>query len=247
MMRAGMIMLPKHASWLEDLKAEVTMFPVGKHDDIIDALSMIEDARADLLVPDFNSRTCLAPDIPVPVHWPVWASMVADPDGDAVILLCTCSPEGFLTVVDQIYARVSPEELYQKYRHMTGARRVVSVQAPMEMFKERRNSGQIRAYAYNSAGFHMVQNKCDYATMLPVLSSYFSAPPGSTPKLRINPKCKRLLWELYNSLEGELKSPDRKSIQALMLWLAMGPKWRDMRSEPMNGSRVISYPKADIP
>lgn len=247
MLRAGMIKIPKHASWLKDLREEIEAFPVGKHDDIIDALSMIEDARADLLVPSFNSRTCVAKDMPIPVHWPLWGSMVADPDGDAVILLGTCSPEGMLTVIDQIYARVAPEELYNKYKHMTGTRRVISTQAPMDMFRERRSSGQTRANCYRQAGFKLTENRTDYSAMLQTLGSYFTAPPGSAPKLTINPRCKRLLWELYNALEGEVKSADRKSIQALLLWLGMGPKWRDLRSDPVKSRSVIDYPKADVP
>jgi len=247
LMRVGMLYAPKHAQWLEDLKAEVTMFPVSKHDDILDAISMIEDARADLLVPAFNSRTCVSPDMPIPAHWPLWASMVSDPDGDSVILLGTCSPEGQLTIIDQIYARVTPEELFQKYKDMLGHRQVISLQAPMELFKERRQTGQIRVSAYTAVGFRPWQSMCDYSVMLPILSSYFTSPDGGKPKLQINPKCKRLLWELYNALDGELKAPDRKSIQALLLWLAMGPKWRDMKSQPISSTRKINYPSADIP
>lgn len=247
LMRSGMLYVPKHAEWLEDLKAEVSMFPVGKHDDIIDALAMIEDARAELLVPSFNSRTCVAVDVAIPSHWPLWSSMVADPDGDSVILLGTCSPEGVLTVVDQVYAQGTPEELYHKYKRMLGNRQVISLQAPMEMFKERRRSGQIRSIGFSAAGFTMSQSMCDYSVMLPVLGSYFATPDGSRPKLQIGPKCKRLLWELYNGLKGELKSHDRKSVQALLIWLALGPKWRDMKSQPMNSRRKINYPSADIP
>ena len=55
------------------------------------------------------------------------------------------------------------------------------------------------------------------------------------------------MWELYNALEGELKSPDRKSIQALLLWLAMGPKWRDMKNDPVRSADKIQYPDADVP
>ena len=247
LMRVGMLYAPKHAPWLEDFKAEVGMFPVAKHDDILDALSMIEDARAELLVPAFNSRTCVAADTPIPAHWPLWSSMVADPEGDAVIIFGTCSPEGNLTILDQIYARVTPEELYHKYKEMIGNRQVISLQVPMEMFKERRKTGQIRSTVYSGAGFKMVQSMCDYSVMLPVLSSYFTTHDGSRPKLQISPKCKRLLWELYNALEGELKSNDRKSIQALLLWLSSGPKWRDMRSQPLSSARNIKYPSADIP
>lgn len=247
LMRAGMLYYPRHADWIDALKEEITSFPVGKHDDIIDAISMIEDARADLLVPDFNTKTCIGKDIAIPSHWPLWASMVADIDGEAVILLGTCSPEGQLMVVDQIYAKVSPEALYQKYKQMIGSRRVISVQVPADMFKERRQSGKTRAQAYNQAGFKLAQNTCDYAVMLPVLSSYFTSPDGSRPKLTVSPRCRRLLWELYNALEGELKSTDRKSIQALLLWLAMGPKWRDMKNDPVRTADKIEYPEADVP
>lgn len=246
LMRAGMLYYPKHADWVNDLRDEVENFPVGKHDDILDAISMVEEARADLLVPEFNTRTCIGKDIPIPSHWPLWGSMVADIDGEASILLGTCAPNGQLMVIDQVFARLTPEALFQKYRQMTGARRVISIQAPADMFKERRKSGHVKAIVYGKAGFRLVQNNCDYSVMLPVLSSFFSAPDGDKPKLLILPRCKRLLWELYNALEGELKSRDRKSIQALLLWIAMGPKWRDMKNDPVRDLSA-DYPDADVP
>lgn len=246
MFRSGMIYLPKHAEWLKDFKVELEAFPVGKHDDILDSLAMVEEARADLLIPTFNSRTCIAKDTPIPINWPVWASLVADPEGEAVILVATCSPEGMLTVLDQIYAKVTPEELYAKYKRVVGNRKIVSVVGSHDLFRDRKQTGQLRAYAYMSAGFRLSQCQCDYNAMLPTLSSYFESPEGSRPKLQISSKCKRLLWELYNSLSGELKSRDRKSIQALLVWLAMGPKWRDLKNDPI-GYRKIEYPSADIP
>lgn len=247
LMRAGMLLYPKHADWIETFKEEVTSFPVGKHDDIIDTISMIEDARADLLVPDFNTKNCIGSDIPIPSHWPLWATMVSDVDGEAVILLGTCSPDGQLMVVDQIFAKVTPESLYQKYKQMIGGRNVISFSVTADMFKERRQSGKTKAQIYTKAGFKMAPVPCDYPVVFPLLSSYFSSPDGSKPKLIVSPKCKRLLWELYNALDGELRGIDRKSIQALLLWLAVGPKWRDMKSEPITSGKDIRYPDADIP
>jgi predicted phage terminase large subunit-like protein len=36
--RAGQVSLPRHARWLEELKAESSAFPRGRHDDMVDAL-----------------------------------------------------------------------------------------------------------------------------------------------------------------------------------------------------------------
>jgi predicted phage terminase large subunit-like protein len=39
MIEAGMVALPKHASWLAAFEAEILAFPNGAHDDCVDALS----------------------------------------------------------------------------------------------------------------------------------------------------------------------------------------------------------------
>lgn len=36
---AGAVHLPMHAAWLEDFKEEILAFPLGRHDDQVDALS----------------------------------------------------------------------------------------------------------------------------------------------------------------------------------------------------------------
>ena len=38
---AGDVRIPRHAPWLDDLKAEVLAFPNGRHDDQVDALSQL--------------------------------------------------------------------------------------------------------------------------------------------------------------------------------------------------------------
>ena len=77
--------------------------------------------------------------------------------------------------------------------------------------------------------------------------SFAVAYAGSPPHLQVFPRCKRLIWELYHAVAGEQKQPDRKSIQALMLLLSCGPKWRDMATMPLRGGRAINYPPRDVP
>ena len=247
LINAGLLYVPKDAEWMPEMQTEIMNFPVAKHDDIIDALSMIEDARATLLVPAFNSRTCVVPAMAIPSHWPLWASMVADFEGESTILLGTCSPEGNLLIIDQVFVKGTPEELFLQYKNMLGNRQVIKLVSETELFRERRRTGQVRVSVYNAAGFKLSPSNCDYKVMLPVLASYFTAPSGSKPKLRISTKSERLLWELYNSLEGELAAKESKSIRALLLWLSIGPKWRDMKSSPLTAHRKINYPGADIP
>ena len=247
LMKTGALRLPQSAGWLGAFLDEVRSFPTGEHDDMLDTLAMIDDARSERLVGSFDSLTCVTAEIPIPSHWPIWASMVADPTGEAVILWLTCSPEGRLIVIDQLFSARPPEELFSRYRTVLGSRRVVSMAAPDLMWKENPVNGRVWVQTFMEAGFRMVPGPSDWERQIANLNRLFSAPQGSAPKLQVFPKCKRLLWELYNAAAGEQKDPSRKSIQALMLLLSMGPRWRDASAEHIRSGRRLNYPKADVP
>ena len=55
---AGAVVLPSRASWLQDFRREISAFPVGRHDDQVDALSQALD-RA------FNYRIPLPPPVTI--------------------------------------------------------------------------------------------------------------------------------------------------------------------------------------
>jgi predicted phage terminase large subunit-like protein len=246
--RTGAIRVPKHASWLGAFLDEIRSYPTGEHDDMLDALAMIDDARSERLVPAFDASTCVAAEIPIPAHWPVWGALVPDPSGEAVMLWLACSPEGALYVIDQVFASVSPEELFRRAKKVLGSRKLVgSMAAPDVLWKETPISGQPWARTFISAGFRLRPGPTDWERQIANLNRLFSAPQGSTPKLRVFPRCKRLLWELYNAAAGEQKERSRKSIQALLLILSLGPRWRDMDNEPVRSGRSLEYPKADVP
>ena len=247
LLRSGNILLPKHAGWVQGFLDELRSFPMGEHDDMLDTLAMIEDARSERLVSAFDTATCVTPEIPIPANWPRWCALVPDPGGEAVLLWLVCSPEGKLYVIDQVYANVSPEELFNRSKGITGTKRVVTTVAPDKMWKENPVNGRIWATTFMEAGFRMVPGPSDWGAQVANINRQFTAPASSTPKLRVFPRCKRLLWELYNAAAGEQNDPGRKSIQALMLLLSLGPKWRDMDSTMVSRGRKLNYPAADVP
>jgi predicted phage terminase large subunit-like protein len=248
LLKTGALRVPQHAEWVEDLKAEMRAFPTsGGHDDIIDTLSMIQDATVDRLIEAFSTDSCVVGEIPVPSHWPIWTAMVPDPEGEVVVLWMTCAPDGHFTVYDQLFANLPPETLYARYRERTGNRRVIQLAAPDVMWKEHPISGRAWAQTYMSAGFRMVPAPSDWDKQVANLNRLFVASNGSKPKLQVSSKCKRLLWELYNGRAGEAKDQGRKSIQALMAILSMGPKWRDMEGQRVRSGRNLDYPKRDVP
>ena len=251
LLRSRSLRVPQHAPWLQTFLHEMEVFPTasaGEHDDMLDALSMIDDARTVRLIQSFDSSTCVTPEIPIPSHWPIWASLVVDPEGEAVMLWLSCSPEGKLYVTDQLFASVTPDVLYSKYKEKTGNRRVLQVVAPDIMWKEHPISGRVWAQTYMSAGFHMMPSPSDWDHQVANLNRLFSFSSGSRPKLQVFSRCKRLLWELYNGASGEARNSDRKSIQALMMLVGLGPKWRDMESHGRTRSgRDLQYPERDVP
>ena len=244
----GALRLPTGAKWVQPLLAQTGEFPYGAHDDMIDTIAMLDDVRADLLVPGFDQYSCVTGEFPIPKNWPIWSSLVADPTGECVMLFLTCSPEGKLTVINQIYFRGTPEALYRKYSAIMGARRPIMTAAPAFMFKENPVSGDVWADSYTAAGFRLCASPDNWEMQLTNLSQCFTpAYSGSSPKLRIFPQCRRLQWELYHAVAGEQKDTGRKSIQALLLLLSCGPKWRDMLNSPLRESRSIRYPPKDVP
>lgn len=249
LLKTGSLRIPCHAPWAEDFKNEMRTFPTsGGHDDMLDTIAMIDDARTVRLVDAFDSSTCVSPDMPIPIHWPIWTSMVVDPTGEAVVLWMTCSPEGHLSVYDQLFAALTPESIYSRYRDRLGNRRVLQMAAPDIMWKAHPISGTVWAQTYLRAGFRMVPGPTDWEHQIPNLNRLFVSTNGSKPKLQVYSKCKRLLWELYNASAGEAKDEGRKSIQALLLLLSMGPKWRDMESHGRTqGGRDLQYPERDVP
>ena len=247
-MAVGAIRLPKGAAWIPALLTHTKEFPYGAHDDDIDTIAMLDDVRADLLIPNFDQYSCICGEFAIPKNWPLWCSLVADPAGECVMLFMTCSPEGKLSITDQIFFKGTPEALYRKYRAVMGSRQPIAIAAPSAMFKVNPVSGDVWANSYTAAGFRLVESADDYASMLTHLNQCFAvAYKGAAPKLQIFPRCKRLAWELYHAVSGEQKDPERKSIQALMLLLSMGPKWRDMASRPLRSGRIINYPPRDVP
>lgn len=249
LLRPGNLYLPKHASWVQGFIDELRVFPSGgcEHDDMLDTLAMIEDARSDRLVSAFDTATCVTPEIPIPANWPRWGSLVPDPEGEAVLLWLTCSPEGKLYVIDQVYASLSPEELFIRAKGVTGTKRAITTVAPDKMWKENPINGRTWITTFMEAGFRLIPGPSDWGAQVAHLNRQFTSPSDSKPKLQIFPKCKRLLWELYNAGAGEQNDPGRKSIQALMLLLSIGPKWRDMDSAPATRGRKLNYPRADVP
>ncbi|MDO5116374.1 MAG: hypothetical protein Q4D58_09790 [Synergistaceae bacterium] len=244
----GAIRLPKGAPWVPSLLSQTREFPYGAHDDMIDTIAMLDDVRADLLVPNFDQHLCICGEFVVAKNWPQWCSLVADPTGETSMLFLTCSPEGKLYVTEQIFFKGTPEALFRRYRAVMGSRRPIMTAAPAVMFKANPISGEVWASSYTAAGFSLCTGPDDWGAQLTGLNQLFSVPySGALPKLRIFPRCKRLIWELYHAVAGEQAQPDRKSIQALMLLLSCGPRWRDMVSMPLRGGRAIKYPPRDVP
>lgn len=247
LLRTGALRIPRHSAWGAAFLSELAEFPYGLHDDVLDSLAMVEDARTARLIPSFDQSVCVTPEIPIPANWPIWASLVADPAGESVILMLTCTPDGRLLVIGQIFARTDPATLYMRFRDLSSGRRVISMAAPEPMWKEHPLRGDVWATVYTSAGFLLRPGPADWGNQLAGLDRRFAVAAGR-PQLQIFPSCKRLLWELYNAAAGEQNEPDRKSIQGLLLLLSMGPRWRDMDADPVRSiGRNLVYPAADIP
>ena len=247
-MAVGAIRLPSGAVCVPKLLQQTQEFPYGAHDDMLDTLAMLDDVREDILVPNFDQAACVCGEFPLPKNWPFWCSIVADVTGECVMLFMSCSPEGRLFITDQIFIRGTPEALYRRYLGVMGSRQPLMTVAPAVMFKDTPVSREVWADSYRGAGFRLSSAPDDYASMLTHLNQSFAVPyDGSPPHLQIFPRCNRLIWELYHAVSGEQKQPDRKSIQALMLLLSCGPKWRDMATMPLRSGRAVNYPPRDVP
>jgi phage terminase large subunit-like protein len=56
----GKVYLPRNAPWISDLLAELLNFPAGRHDDFVDALSVIGrmlEAMVGAIVPKIEEKT----------------------------------------------------------------------------------------------------------------------------------------------------------------------------------------------
>lgn len=241
-LKAGLFKVPYDAPWLQDLKDEISSFPTGLHDDILDALAMVDDARTVRLIPYFDHSTCVAPAIDIPSHWPVWHAFVPDHTGECVMLGLTCSPENKLYVYSELFLRLSPESTYGKYRDFMGDRVPKRLMAPDYMWKEHPVTGRLWVHSWLQAGFRLSPASGDWDLQIPALERVFQRAPE--PQLKIFPRCKRLLWELYSAGEGEAAKTDRKAIQALMLLVSIDPIWGDKRRRT---SRDLRYPGRDVP
>lgn len=241
-LRAGALFLPRHASWKGLVLDEIREHPTGAHDDILDAVAMVEEARTERLIDNFSTKSCICGNVPIPVNWPFWCGLSASPEGEAMLLFVSCSPAGTLYVTDEIFVRGTPEELFNRYKAVAGTRAPVLFAAPDAMFRANRLTGNVWVESYVKAGFTLVPAQCDYKGMVAALNQRFAASKDCRPQLQVFARCKRLNWELYNALAGEQGNEDRKGIQALMNVLACGPRWLER-----GGAReAIRYPVADV-
>ena len=247
MLEAGLICVPRGASWLPAFRDELASFPDGEHDDMIDTVSMVDDAKVNRLVPTFNPSECVIEAVRVQSNWPRWAALSAKADGTATILVLVCSPAGRLYVTNEIYMTASPSELYVKYSQVLSGRYCPMVFAPKDMFVPDPMTGGVWAGPYMGAGFPLAPGSSEWRTILPVLAEQFDRPTsGAQPRLMVCRECKNLIWELSNAAEGDERKPDFIGLRALMMIIASRPAWRDTTNEDMYGD-ALRYPDADVP
>lgn len=247
MLEAGLICVPRGASWLPAFMEELSSFPDGAHDDMIDTVSMTDDAKVNRLVPSFVQSECVIESVRVQQNWPRWAALCAKADGSAAVLIMTCAPTGRLYVTDEVYASCAPSELYAKYSAAAGTRRSPMVYAPKDMFIPDPITGNVWAGPYMGAGFPLCPGSSEWRALLPSLAELFDRPvAGAQPRLMICAGCRNLIWELSNAAEGDERRPDFPGIRALMMIVAGRPSWRDTTNEDDYGD-VLHYPDADVP
>lgn len=248
MLEAGLIYVPKGASWLEAFRAEIDAFPDGEHDDMIDTVSMADDAKVRKLIPTFIASECVVESVKAPENWPRWAALAARPNGTATVLLLTCSPEGRLYVTDEVLATGSPSALYAKYAQMLRGRSCQMVFAPGEMFAPDPLTGNVWAGSYMGAGFPLCPGSTEWRTILPTVAEMFDKPTsGAQPRLLVCRACSNLIWEMTNAAEGDERKPDYIGLRALMMIVAHRPSWRDTSNDDAYGGEVLRYPDADVP
>ena len=247
MLEAGLICVPKGASWLPAFCEELSSFPDGEHDDMIDTVAMADDAKVNRLVPTFNPTECVIEAVRVQSNWPRWAALSVKADGTATILILVCSPAGRLYVTNEIYMTASPSELYVKYSQVLSGRYCPMVFAPKDMFVPDPMTGGVWAGPYMGAGFPLCPGSSEWRTILPMLAEQFDRPAsGAQPRLMVCRECKNLIWELSNAAEGDERKPDFIGLRALMMIIASRPAWRDTTNEDMYGE-ALRYPDADVP
>lgn len=247
LLEAGLFYVPKNASWLPAFKAQMEAFPDGEHDDMLDALAMKDDAKIDRLVPTFSVQQCVTEPVNVPANWPRWASLAALPNGQAILLIMVCSPEGRLYVTNEITGITSPSELFTKYTRALSNRPCQMVFAPKEMFEPDPLTGNVWAGPYMEVGFPLCPGGDSWRVLLPEMITQFETPSsGGLPRLMVFRECQELIWELSSSVKGDEGRDTIIALRALMMILAHRPSWKDMTNEDRYGD-VLRYPDADIP
>lgn len=247
MLEAGLVYVPKGASWLPAFRDEIDSFPDGEHDDMIDTVSMADDAKVRRLIPTFVASECIVESVKVPANWPRWAALAPRTDGTVIVLLLVCSPEGRLFVTNEIFMTASPSELYVRYLQVLSGRHCSMVFAPKDMFAADPLTGNVWAGPYMGVGFPLCPGSSEWRAILPLLVEQFEKPTsGAQPRLMVCRECKNLIWELSNAAEGDERRPDFIGLRALMMILAHRPSWRDTTNEDAYGE-VLQYPNADVP
>ena len=247
MLQAGLICVPVGASWLPAFKQQIDSFPDGEHDDMIDALSMADDAKVRRLIPTFVQADCVFESVKIPANWPRWASLAARTDGAVSIILLVCSPEGRLYVTDEIYATGAPAELYREYMKRLSGRNCQMIFAPKDMFIPDPLTGNVWAGTFMGAGFPLCPGSSEWKAVLPLMMEQFDKPSsGAEPRLMVSRQCKNLIWELSNAAEGDERNGEYVGLRALMMLLANRPSWRDTTNDDGYGE-MLRYPDADVP
>lgn len=247
MIEAGLIYVPKNASWLPAFVNQMSVWPDGEHDDIMDTLSMADDAKIERLVPTFSVQKCVTDPIKIPTNWPRWSALAAHPNGEVIILMLVCSPEGRLYVTNEIKETCAPPELYAKYQLALANRNCSMMFAPKEMFDPDPLTGNVWAGSYMGAGFPLCPGADAWRVLLPELVEQFDSPPGgAAPRLQVFRDCKELIWELSSAAKGDEGRNTIIALRALMMILGHRPSWRDTTGEDSYGE-VLKYPERDVP
>lgn len=208
---------------------------------------MVDDAKIERLVPTFLVQNCVIDPIKVPSNWPRWSALAADPNGDVIILILVCSPEGRLFVTNEIKATGTPPELYAKYMAVLSGRHCSMMFAPKEMFDPDPLTGNVWAGSYLGAGFPLCPGGDSWKVLLPEMIEQFDKPStGAAPRLQVFRNCQELIWELSSAAKGDEGRKTIIALRALMMILGHRPTWRDATNEDSYGD-TLRYPDADVP
>ena len=247
LLEGGQILVPRGASWRGALNDQMSAFPDGEHDDILDAMAMADDVNVDRLVHTFNTQENVMEPMKIPSNWPRWAAMAARADGEVVMIFLVCSPEGRLYVTDEIKGVMSPSELYVQYQRVLSGRRCGPVFAPKEMFDPDPITGTVWAGNYIGVGLPLCPGADSWKVLTAEMISQFDSPSdGSPPRLKVFRGCDELIWELSSAIRGDEGRDTIIALRCLMMILGHRPSWRDMTNVDQYGEN-LRYPGADVP